>query len=145
MKSVTGFGVVRSGGILISHRTRFDERIAKTFDADEKVMVTVERVTRNLRQNALYWVWCTKIGIHFGCDPEYIHSENKRLFNGKVTVKVDPRTGAITEETFPASTADLSVDAFALFLEKVQRNWTEQGVDLPSPNDDEFTPAPPHT
>jgi len=138
MKSVTGYGVVNGGKVVVSHRARFDSQVAETFEDGERVAVTVEKSTRSLRQNRMYWWWCNKVAAHFGCDPDYIHAENKRLFNAKVTAKADPHTGAITEESYPGSTADLAVDAFAAFMERVQRAWTEQGVDLPEPNDDEY-------
>lgn len=138
-KSVTGFGVVRAGGtVLISHRSRFDSAIVDTFGEGERVCVTVEKTTRSLRQNNLYHVWCTKIGEHFGCSKEYIHAENKRLFNRRTEIKTNPRTGEITEDEYPASTADLSVDAFAEFMQRVQQRWAEEGIDLPGPNDEEY-------
>ncbi len=138
-RRVVGYGASVGGKPVLTHQTRFYESFAREFKDGERFCITVTRSTRKLRQNALYWVWCTMVGDHFGCSPEYIHAENKRLFNRRTEVKTDPRTGAITEDEYPGSTAELSVDAFAEFMARVQRGWAEQGVDLPSSNDKEFT------
>jgi hypothetical protein len=43
-----------------------------------------------------------------------------------------PLLGEIRETSNGASTADLPVDAFAEFMERVQRFWAEQGISLPT-------------
>lgn len=141
MKSITAFGTAHGGKPVLTSRTRFYARFAEAFKDGEKFAITVQKSTRNLRQNALYWVWCTLIAKEYGCSPEYIHAENKRLFNRITEPYADPKTGEIHEVEYAGSTSELSVDAFAEFMERVQRGWASQGVDLPSANDEEYTPA----
>jgi hypothetical protein len=141
MKSVTGYGAVQNGAVIVSQRSRFDSAIADTFEDGERVAVTVEKSTRNLRQNGLYWLWVGIIEKETGNDRRWIHHYNKDTFN-RITVSHVKRSGEIEDETFAGDTHDLSVDAFAEFMQRVQMGWAEQGVDLPSPNDEEYIPAP---
>jgi len=138
-KRVIGHGAMVGGRPTLSHRTRFYEECAAEFGDGERVCITVEKSTRNLRQNALYWVWCTLVGKERGWEKEYTHYLNKLTCNRTTVAIADPRTGEIKEDYYPGSTSVLSVDAFAEFMARVQRYWAEEGIDLPSSNDEEYT------
>lgn len=138
-KRVFASATMRDGKIQIAHRTRFDDMVARAFADGERVMLTVEKSTRNLRQNALYWHWVGIVSNALGWDPDYTHHENKRRFNLRTVMRADPSTGEMMEEQFPGPTHNMSVDLFAEFMERVQRGWAEEGIDLPSANDEEYS------
>jgi hypothetical protein len=95
------------------------------------VRVTVEKDTRNLRQNSLMWYWWTLLGNEIGEDPQRIHEITKLNCNAKTTMWTDKKTGEIHEATVGMSTADLPFDAFSEFLERARIFWGEQGYALP--------------
>lgn len=83
------------------------------------------------------------VGEKRGWEKEYTHYLNKLTCNRKTIFIPNVNTGEIREETYPTSTATLSVDAFAEFMTRVQQRWAEEGIDLPSSNDEEYAPASP--
>lgn len=140
-KNVTGFGVVRAGGtVLISHRSRFDAQVSDTFTDGERVCITVEKSTRSIRQNKLLWVWNKIIGDELGLTPEEVHEYDKGRINPIHRTRVDRRTGEVVDMVIPRSTHDMPKDVFAEMMNTKQRLWAEEGIDLPSPNDEEYTP-----
>ena len=141
-KRVWSSGVVEGGKIVLSHRNRFDDSISREFKEGDRVMLTVERSTRNLRQNALYWLWVGMISKENGWDIDYIHHHNKTTYNLVTVINPNPDTGEFEEVQYPGDTHKMSLDAFAEFMERVQRGWAEQGIDLPSSNDEEQPPGP---
>lgn len=137
-KRVISYGVSVGGKPELTHRPRFLQEFAEQFPDGERFVATFDKPTRSHRQNALYWLWCTKVGLERGWEKEYTHYLNKLTCNRKTVFIINVHTGELTEDIYPASTADLSVDAFAEFMRRVQQRWAEEGIDLPSPNDEEY-------
>jgi hypothetical protein len=135
-KKVLGFGVVQAGGVVrVSHRTKFDSAVEREFKVGEKVALTVEKSTRTLRLNALYWFWIGIIMDTFGWKKGYTHDFCKRTFNLETTMIPNRETGELMEVSYPASTADLSIDRFLEMLTEMQQYFAEQDCDLPWPQE----------
>jgi len=122
------------GGITISRREKFVEEIQEYFKG-MRVMWTVEKATRSLRQNALLWFWESKLSKELGWDKKYVHHYNKEHYNLQTESHADPKTGEIKDVSWPGDTHDMPVDAFNEYLERVQRGWAEEGYDLPWPDE----------
>ena len=117
------------GRVVIHHNGRFIDGCAK-FKGTFRIIA--EKDTRKLNQNALYWVWNDIIAkANEGWDAEDAHAVNKVDCNGKHITWIDKDTGEIKDRAIPQSTARLSIDAFGEFMERVQRYWSEHGIDLP--------------
>ena len=100
-----------------------------------EVIITVQRATRSLLQNALYWKWNQIISEETGMDPNDVHEFNKSECNHDHFSWCDKTTGELRDRVIPKSTANLSKDAFSEFLERVQRFWATQGYSLPWPDE----------
>jgi hypothetical protein len=122
------------GGITISHREKFVEQVQHEF-CGMRVMWTVEKTTRSLRQNALLWWWESVLSQELGWDKDYVHYYNKERFNLKTESHADKKTGEMKDVSWPGDTHDMPVDAFNEYLERVQRGWAEEGYDLPWPDE----------
>jgi hypothetical protein len=137
-KRVTSYGVSAGGKPVLAHRTRFYEDFAKTFKDGEKFELSATMSTRTSRQNRLYFFWIGLICKHFSWDKGYAHWYCKNRFNLQTVLVPVLGTGEIIEVQYPGSTADLTVDEFQEFLDRMQRGFAEEGCDLPSPNDEEY-------
>jgi len=135
-KRVLALGAVdENGGVSVSHREQFIARVVEAFRGLRVVWI-VEKETRSLRQNALYWgLWVDLIHKELGWDESYIHHWNKEHFNLRTESVADPKTGEIKDVSWPGDTHDMPKDAFSEFLERVQRGWAEKGIDLPWPDE----------
>lgn len=134
LEILTPGAVGLDGGITISHRGKFMERIQQQFKG-KRFLLIATRATRSVRQNALLWLWETMISEQFGWDKGYTHHYNKEHFNLRTKSYADRKTGEIVDVTWPGDTHDMPVDAFNEYLERVQRGWAEEGVDLPWPDE----------
>lgn len=109
------------------------------------VMVEPYRKRRSVAQNRLNFLWCDVIrkwmwdsGIGFkdasgeSMRPftvEEIHEYNKELFLPPRVVEVNGKAIAMHRSR------DLPVAVFSEFLEQVDAHWTQQGCNLPRPDD----------
>jgi hypothetical protein len=94
---------------------------------DGKITIEVKRVRkpRSLSQNALYWLWLEIISKDTGYDPEELHSTFKSMFLTDRTQKLP----------LVRSTSKLNKIQFGQYLDKIQRQASELGIILPSPED----------
>ena len=91
--------------------------------------------TRSNAQNALYWgCWLPLIAKTFGYTPEELHeilkAEWGKEFREPQYIKYNGKT---IEKPF--STADLKVDEFTGWLNKLEQLATNQNITLPYPED----------
>lgn len=138
VKRILALGTVHRGQLVISRRDQFDAELRQL---NGPVLLTVERETRTLRQNAFYHVWNGIIAKELGWTPSEVHEFNKRECNERVKTYADRETGELVEVRFGASTADLPIDAFSEFMERVRQYWLmEHNIDLPDAKSDPDAP-----
>jgi hypothetical protein len=137
-KRVLASGVVEGGKLMLSRRTHFDDSVAREFKEGARVMVTVEKSTRTSRQNALLWFWNTIIAKDLGWDAEEVHEYDKGRIQLVHKTRIDRKTGEVIDVAIPRGTHDMSVDLFSEMMEEKQRLWAEEGIVLPSPNNEEY-------
>ena len=129
MKRIIHNGDIQDGVLTLSHRAQFD---AELKGMSGPVLVTVEKLTRTQRQNAFYHVWNGIIERELGWNAGDAHEWNKLACNPKILVASATLQHADQEQIIGASTANLSIDAFAEYLERVRTYWAvEHGIDLP--------------
>jgi hypothetical protein len=124
---------VENGKLRLTHRGRFDQAISELFKGN--VLVTVEKETRSLAQNALLAVWVDQIAQELGWDHDYTRWYIKDTFNRKHGNCINKETGEVVEVSWPGDTHDLPKDAFSELLERIQRGFAEQGVQLLWPDE----------
>jgi len=133
MKRLLASGSVEVGKLALDSTDRFKEGL-RQFDGC-RVLVDVKKETRNLRQNALYFVWVGIISSELGWDREYTHVYNKHEYNLKTTIITDRKTGEMMEVQYAGDTHDMAYDEFSEFMNRVQIGWAEKGIVLSSPED----------
>jgi hypothetical protein len=94
------------------------------------VHVTVEKQTRSLQQNALYWACCQRLAKELGWLPDEIHEYNKEHCNAQTRSLANQQTGEVSDIRVPGSTARLALDAFSEYLEKCNAFWGELGYEF---------------
>jgi hypothetical protein len=129
MKRITATGDIENGVLTLQNQGVFD---AQLIQMSGTVLVTVERLTRTQRQNAFYHVWNGIIERELGWNAGDAHEWNKLKCNPKVLHTEMGGLHMAEEEIIGASTANLSIDAFAEYLERVRVYWAvEHGIELP--------------
>jgi len=120
---------MEGGELMIHHEGRFTAECAG-FKGTFRLVA--EKDTRSLQQNALLWVWNTIVGNDLGWEPEEVHEFTKSKVHLVHKTWTDKITGEIVDEAFPGDTHTLAKDAMSEYMEKFQRFWAEQGIVLPS-------------
>lgn len=135
MKKLIQRGVVEDGKLRIIRQSQFE---AGLVFFDGPVVVTVERETRTLRQNAFYHLWNGIIERELGWSQGDAHEHNKIVCNTKVLYLPDVETGELVETKIGASTARMSIDAFCEYMDRVRLYWQmEHNIGLPDANTEE--------
>ena len=127
MKRILEPGIVVGGKLTLDSKERFSEGLSQFNGV--RVLVEVRRETRNRKQNALLWVLNTAVGKELGWDAEDVHSHSKDNLLRVSKMKPDRETGELIEVTFTGNTHSLAVDAFADYMDRYIRFWSEQGYD----------------
>lgn len=125
---------IESGKLVVHHKRDFLDRCAKV---KGRGRLTFEKDTRSLQQNALLWLWETIISKEWGWEPEEVHEHNKDIYNRIHKMRIDKRTGELIDESFPGPTKTLPKDRFAVYMDRLQREYAQQGITLPS-TEEEF-------
>jgi hypothetical protein len=132
MKRITATGDIENGVLTIHKRGVFDAQLKQMSGT---VLLTVERLTRTQRQNAFYHVWNGIIEKELGWDAGDAHEWSKLMCNPRVLRAETSVLHETQEQVIGASTANLSIDAFAEYLERVRIYWAvEHGIELPDAN-----------
>jgi len=137
-KRVLASGRFENGTVRFKKREHFDAWLKREFREGEDVMVTVQKSTRTLRQNALLWLYNTMIGRELGWTPEAVHEYDKGRINPEHLTRTNPKTGELIEVSVPRTTHDMPLDEFTEMLDEKKRLWAEEGYILPDPNDMDF-------
>ena len=101
-----------------------------------EVLITVTKLTRSTAQNSLLWLWNGIIAQDTGNSADAIHEHSKReLLPGTKMTFADKLTGELIETEATPTTHNLSKDAFTKYLDNYRQYWTDQGYDLPLPEE----------
>jgi hypothetical protein len=129
-KKVITTAHVEDGRLMVHNRGRF---LDACLDFKGRFIIVAEKDTRSRSQNALLWLYNDIVANELGWTKEQVHEFTKSKIHLTHVSRIDKRTGEIIDESFPGSTHDLAKDDMALYIERYQRYWAEEGIVLPDP------------
>lgn len=131
-KKVLILGKVENGKLSESTLRKLAE---KEVDFEGNIVLTIEKETRTLLQNALAWAYMMKVSLRTGYTKEEAWALTKEALNAQVVTWTDHKTGEITEKRIVMDTHNMPKDKFAELLDRIPQFWAEQDVDLESPEE----------
>ncbi len=118
-------GSIKSGKLILEKPQIFGLYLGNFEGKRVDVIVQKEKKARSLKANSYYWLCLSHIGSEIGEDSEELHTTFKAMF------LVDRSK----QLPIVRSTASLSTEEFAEYLDKIERRVAEIGIILPDPNE----------
>jgi len=131
-------GRISKGRLEIFRAEDFKEYLSALSGETVEVIVRKPRSQRSLNQNALHWVRMTIIGKDLGYSKEEMHYAFKKAFLAdKLPVLSRDQFILYLQEIDKdmVTTRLLSTKEMADFMEKIERQAVELGINLPSPDE----------
>lgn len=134
MKTPTFRGIIKNGKLTLARKDLFQLYVG-TLDGNVTLEVKKVKRTRNILQNALYWVWVHQLAEFVGSSDKEMHETLKSMFRNEIRYITNPETGEVKELTIIKSTTTMTVSEFSEYMQRVQQFGAELGIVLKSNNE----------
>ena len=123
---------LQDGRFVFSNPERFKKYVTSNFKDQQDLLLSIAPIKKNrsLRQNRYYWLILGVIAEDTGHSPEELHVLFKSLFLPKKFIRYKDKDIEIS-----ASTATLTTDQFAEYLDRIIADAESMGIKIPIPEE----------